>query len=115
MRVRGEKGEDIAVAHLKKEGYTILARNYRTPVGEADIIATHEGMLVFVEVKARSSIAFGRPFEAVNMRKMQKIKRVALYYLKQTGQEPPVRFDVVSIRCERGHTDVDHIQNAFTF
>jgi putative endonuclease len=115
MKPLGEEGEEMAVALLKQKGYAILQRNYRTPVGEADIIAKHEGTVVFVEVKARSSFAFGRPFEAVNSRKIQKIRRIALFYLKQTGQEAPVRFDVVSISYEGGKTEVDHIQDAFSF
>jgi putative endonuclease len=115
MKPLGEEGEEMAVALLKQKGYAILQRNYRTPVGEADIIAKHEGTVVFVEVKARSSFAFGRPFEAVNSRKIQKIRRIALFYLKQPGQEAPVRFDVVSISYEGGKTEVDHIQDAFSF
>jgi putative endonuclease len=111
----GEKGEDIAAAYLKGKGYAILHRNYRTPVGEADIIAKDGTTIVFVEVKARATLAFGRPFEAVNARKIEKIRRVALYYLKQAGREQPLRFDVVSIHCERGKAEVDHIRDAFSF
>ncbi len=115
MKQLGEEGEDIAAAYLKAKGYAILHRNYRTPVGEADIVAKDGVTTVFVEVKARSTLAFGRPFEAVNARKIEKIRRVALYYLKRAGSEQPVRFDVVSIHCEKGKAEVDHIRDAFSF
>ena len=109
----GNSGEDAAAAFLKEKGYGILHRNYRTPLGEADIIAEHKGMTIFVEVKTRSSGAFGSPFEAVDRRKQEKLKRIALYYLKGLKKELPIRFDVISILDGKGRREVTHIEEAF--
>jgi len=103
----------MAACYLKSRGYEILHRNYRTPLGEADIIARDGDALVFVEVKARSSVAFGQPFEAVTALKQKKLKRIALYYLKHNRVEAPVRFDVVSIIMKSGKSEINYIKEAF--
>ena len=94
----GEKSESVAVNCLKKQGYRIIELNYRTKLGEIDIIAKQGGSLVFIEVKARKSSRFGRPELAVTPKKQRKISMVALYYLKSTKQSnAKARFDVVAI------------------
>lgn len=113
MKTFGNKGEDIAADFLKKKGYKIIQRNYKTPLGEADIIVKDNNTIVFVEVKARTSDAFGQPFEAVNYRKQEKFKKIALYYLKHNKSEMPVRFDVVSILSKKGNNEINHIMEAF--
>ncbi len=113
MKPLGSTGEDIAANYLKKKGYKILHRNYKTPLGEADIIVKDKDTIVFVEVKARSSGAFGQPFEAVDYRKQEKLKKIALYYLKHNRIESPVRFDVVSIISRDKNAEVNHIAEAF--
>ncbi len=113
MKPLGSIGEDIAANYLKKKGYKILHRNYKTPLGEADIIVKDKDTIVFVEVKARSSGAFGQPFEAVDYRKQEKLKKIALYYLKHNRIESPVRFDVVSIISRDKNAEVNHIAEAF--
>lgn len=114
MKPLGSEGEDLAVRFLQKKGYRIVARNYRTPVGEIDIIARDGDTIVFIEVKTRTDISFGYPFEAVNKRKRQKLKNLALLYLKRQGKESPVRFDVLSISCvDNGKKDIEHIKDAF--
>jgi putative endonuclease len=109
----GKEGEAIAVRFLKKNGYRIIQKNYRTPIGEIDIIARDGKTLVFVEVKARESIRYGLPFESVNSRKRKKIMNVATLYLKRFRDVPPCRFDVVSINYEKGRPVFDLIKNAF--
>ncbi|MFZ5997066.1 MAG: YraN family protein [Nitrospirota bacterium] len=109
----GRHGEDIAVDYLKEKGYLLLHRNYRTPLGEADIIARDNDAVVFVEVKSRTSTAFGQPFEAVNFRKQEKLKKIALYYLKHNNIQAPVRFDVISIISRNGKEEINHILEAF--
>ncbi len=109
----GKKGEDVAAAYLTGKGYKILHRNYRTPLGEADMLISDNDILAFVEVKARTGNLFGEPFEAVDFRKQQKIKKIALYYLKLHRVEYQVRFDVVSIVSRNGKTDIKHIIEAF--
>jgi putative endonuclease len=115
MKAIGTEGEDLAVRFLKKEkGYKIITRNYKTLIGEIDIIAKDGDTIVFIEVKTRTDDAFGYPFEAVNKRKKQKLKNLALLYLKNQGKESPVRFDVLSILCmENGLKEIEHIKDAF--
>jgi putative endonuclease len=110
----GAQSESLAARLLKQRGYTILETNYRTPLGEIDIIARERGTIVFVEVKARRSLGFGDPKWAVTPKKQRKISMVALYYLKTTRQSrAKARFDVVAI-CSLGQPpQVEIIQNAF--
>ena len=109
----GEEGEVIAVRFLKKNGYRIIQKNYRTPIGEIDIIARDGDTLVFIEVKTRESIRYGLPFESINNKKRQKIMNVATLYLKRFKDIPPCRFDVVSINYDDGRPVVDLIRGAF--
>jgi putative endonuclease len=113
MRLLGSKGENLAAAFLKKKGYKILSRNYKTPFGEIDIVAKDGETLVFVEVKTRADKSFGEPFEAVNCRKREKLRKVALSYLKNCCKNDlPSRFDVMSIQAG-DKNEVEHIIDAF--
>ncbi|MFC2078489.1 YraN family protein [Candidatus Bipolaricaulota bacterium] len=98
MPLRGNESEDKACVYLKERGYRILARNWRTRTGEIDIIARDEGILVFVEVKARSSSGFGGPEAAVDHAKQRRIISAALSFMQATECALPTRFDVVAIR-----------------
>ncbi|MGD9081482.1 MAG: YraN family protein [Desulfobacterales bacterium] len=110
----GEKGEALAVRRLKKAGYKIIETNYRTQLGEIDIIAKDKDTIVFVEVKSRRSVQFGNPKQAVTLKKQKKISMVALYYLKTTDQSTAkARFDVVTVISNRDKPQVDIIKNAF--
>jgi putative endonuclease len=110
----GEAGEALAARLLRKRGYKILETNFRTPLGEIDIVARDGETIVFVEVKARQTGRFGAPKWAVTPRKQRKISMVALYYLKATGQsQAKARFDVVSIRSTLQRPEVEIIRNAF--
>ncbi len=111
----GKQGEDIATAHLKKNGFQIITRNYRQKSGEIDIIARDGEWLVFVEVKTRKSLRYGQPFEAVTQKKQTQIGRVALDYLTRNKLlDQAVRFDVISIIVKRdGNTDIEHLPNCF--
>jgi putative endonuclease len=110
----GRWGEEEAVSFLCRQGMKIVARNVRTPVGEIDIVARDGQLLVFIEVKARRSNAFGTPQEAVGRAKQRQIIRAAQWYLgdgKGRGLQP--RFDVVAVRPGPGGALVEHIPNAF--
>lgn len=113
MRLLGSKGEDIAAKFLKDKGCRIISRNFKTPIGEIDIIAEDKGALVFVEVKTRSDASFGYPFEAVTRRKREKIKKVALCYLKNCKKLMPARFDILSIEMDGDNAKIEHIIDAF--
>lgn len=113
-RKLGDAGEDLAAAALKKQGYKILERNYRTPLGEIDLIARHRGDLVFVEIKTRRSTRFGQPQEAISAAKQARLQRLAAYYLNQKGlTATDIRFDAVAIVIEAGGPRVDIIPQAF--
>lgn len=115
QRSIGGSGEDIAAVFLQRLGYVILTRNYRRRFGEIDIVAEEGDILVFVEVKTRSSAAFGSPLEAVDSRKQRRMARAALDYLsrsKQHGRQ--ARFDVVAVLLQpQGSPRIEHIRNAF--
>lgn len=109
-KVEGNIGEVLSVNFLKKQGYKILSINFKTKFGEIDIIAQDKDTIVFVEVKRRETLKFGRPIEAIDYRKELKIKRVAEYYLNKTKiYEVNVRFDVIEILGK----EISHIKNAF--
>ena len=113
-RLLGRAGEDLATATLKRQGYKILERNYATPLGEIDLIAQHQGTLVFVEIKTRQTQTFGTAQEAVNSRKQARLYRLAEYYLKQRRlSSRPMRFDVVAISIQGPDTRVEIIPHAF--
>lgn len=110
----GKDSESIAVRYLKKNGYKILAQNYRNKIGEIDIIAKDKKTLVFVEVKAARTDSFGNPKWSVTPKKQRKISMVALYYLKATKQNKvKARFDVVAISSSQDNPRIELIKNAF--
>ena len=99
----GQAGEEYASELLKKNGYKILGRNFKCKIGEIDIIAKDRDTLVFVEVKARWSKKYGTPQEAVNSRKLYKIRRTGEYYLMTHPNSPrKLRIDVVAIEMDNG-------------
>lgn len=113
----GKRGEEIAGNYLRRKGMSIIARNYRfRRYGEIDIIAKDGSVLVFVEVKTRRTFAYGRPFEAVDLRKQANIRLIAESF-RQTNRDArklDCRFDVVSISMlPNGEALVRHIENAF--
>jgi putative endonuclease len=102
-------GEQRAVKMLKKAGYIIVERNFKCPFGEVDIIAKKDDVVAFIEVKARSSIDYGMPSQAVDFRRQKRYLNCAKFYF--TGREIDyiVRFDVVEVYKKQ----VNHIENAF--
>jgi putative endonuclease len=112
-KLLGREGEDLAARFLIKQGYRILERNYSTRSGEIDLVAMHDGVVVFVEVKTRTSDAFGAPELAVTPRKQQRMVKAALGYIRYNKlHQVPCRFDVVAITTA-AEQEVEHIQNAF--
>ncbi|MFH0942353.1 MAG: YraN family protein [Chloroflexota bacterium] len=97
----GVLGEKIARDFLLKKGYAVIARNYRCPYGEIDIIARDGDYLVFVEVKTRTSPGLGHPEESVTAAKRAKLRQVALHYLQNNDDSPADwRIDVVAIELD---------------
>ena len=113
----GERGEKFAARYLRRHGYKILVRRFKSRAGEIDIVCRHKDWLVFVEVKTRKSMEFGAPSEAVDREKQRHMSRVALDYLRLLNN-PRIhfRFDIVEVivrEDERKPADVRLIQNAF--
>lgn len=114
-RIIGNNGEKIAASFLLEQGYAILERQFRTKVGEIDIVAEKDSVTVFVEVKLRSSFLWGSPAESVNRKKQMKIIKVAQLYLQKTGKgKNASRFDVIEILNNQEAIDINHIVNAFS-
>lgn len=107
----GKIGEDRATEYLKNKGYEILERNFHSRFGEVDIIARIGECIVFLEVKTRKSIAYGRPSEFVTPKKIEKIIKTAMIYLE--NREVEMRFDVVEVYIKNGYSEIEHIENAF--
>ncbi|AGA34257.1 putative endonuclease distantly related to archaeal Holliday junction resolvase [Thioalkalivibrio nitratireducens DSM 14787] len=93
--LRGQAAEREAERFLERQGLGIVARNYRRPFGEIDLIAREGGVLVFVEVRKRSHRGFADGAESIDRRKCQRLRRTAAAYLQQTRWQGPVRFDVL--------------------
>lgn len=113
----GRMGEEAAAKFLKKNGYKIVAQNYRCRWGELDIIAKDDDALVFVEVKTRGSDAFGTPGASVDAKKQQRMLTASSIYMSENGiavDDTPIRFDVVEVETSRGKVNkVGIIKDAF--
>jgi putative endonuclease len=114
-RLFGQEGESAAEQYLRHKGYRIVARNLRSSVGELDLVAEDGQVLVFVEVKARRTDAFGGAIHAVHQRKQKKLIRLAAQYLSRHHVEGRLcRFDVVLLQgTDDVAPQIEHIQNAF--
>lgn len=107
---RGQWGENLAAAHYRRLGYTVLDRNWRSGTGELDLIAERDGVVVFSEVKARRTDRYGPAAAAVGPAKQRRIRLLALEWLEQhRPQREGIRFDVVAITG----TQVVLIESAF--
>lgn len=109
---RGDRGEDLALQHLLRQGYRLLARNVRFGRRELDLVMEDHGVTVFVEVKARGSSRFGTPGEAVTAAKQRNLHQAAEAYLARAGLlDAPARFDVAEVDLLTGSVRV--LVNAF--
>lgn len=108
----GQYGETLAQNYLQQQGYSILHTNYRYKRAEIDIIAHKSELLVFVEVKTRTTDTFGYPEEAVNSRKEKMLLDAAEAYILAKGWEHEIRFDIVSVTLNTPPTIV-HFEDAF--
>lgn len=110
----GHRGEELAVRHLIRKKYRILARNWRDRGGELDIVARDGGTLVFVEVKTRTSDSFALPVESVGYDKQRRLRRLADRYIARNAvADCEVRFDVVSVLDRGAKPEIEHLENAF--
>jgi putative endonuclease len=115
----GRLGEDLALAHLQRRGYALVARNYRTRHGEIDLVVCDGGTLVFAEVKTRRATVSGRgPWESLHARKQERVRRMAAQFLAEVDDRPwspELRFDAIGVVID-GHGQLvrlDHLEDAF--
>jgi putative endonuclease len=103
----GNYGERVAAAFVRRHGYRVLTRNYRTTRGEIDLICRHRDVLVFVEVRTRGSEDFGRPIETIGADKQDALRFAARRYLELLGRDDiHYRFDAVEVMIKTGQIPV---------
>jgi putative endonuclease len=108
----GIQGEDLAVTYLLSQGYKILERNWRFAKAEVDIIAAKEDVLAAVEVKTRSTDAFGAPQEFIGRKKIRLLRKAMNAYVNLKGLDLEVRFDFIGIVIENGNESITHLKDA---
>nr|WP_288330178.1 YraN family protein [uncultured Prevotella sp.] len=112
----GKWGEELAAKYLEQKGYVIRDRDWRQGKLDLDIVAVADDgeTVVFVEVKARKTNAFGQPEQAVDAKKIKRLARAADSYVKSLGVSAPLRFDIVSIIGDQEEAQtIEHIVDAF--
>ncbi len=113
-RAIGALAEGAAADYLEQKGYVIRERNFRCRLGEIDLIAEKDGLLVFVEVKYRRTAICGLPYDAVDERKQRRICHAALAYYGRHGYAAGrmCRFDVIAVYADGR---IEHLENAFDY
>ncbi len=114
MNNRGKDAEARAARYLETQGLTIIERNYHCRYGEIDLIARDGATLVFVEVRARSSSAFGGAGASITATKRKKLTSTALHYLASAGRTPQCRFDALLLTGNSESGQVEWIRDAFS-
>ena len=111
----GELGERIAERWLKRKGWRVVQRRFRSGHRDIDLVVEREGTVAFVEVKARKGLAFGDPIEAVNWSKQRELVRSASVWIDRHGRPmESYRFDVVGVLVEGDRVRIRHVQNAYS-
>jgi putative endonuclease len=107
----GRLGERIASRYLEQSGYAVIDRNWHSRLGEIDIVATDQNNLVFVEVKTRTSLAFGHPFEAITPRKVARMRKLANEWcLTQASPGFRIRLDAIAVLLSESEPQIEHIK-----
>lgn len=109
----GKAGEQCAVEWLVAKGYTIRERNWRFQKAEVDIIAQKGDLLCVVEVKTRTTSAFGSPQDFVNQKKIKLLVLAIDQYVQEHGLDVEVRFDIIAITKNKGQFVIEHLEDAF--
>jgi putative endonuclease len=111
---RGRAGEDAAADVYRRRGFRVLARNWRCPIGELDLVLERDRLLVFCEVKTRTGASFGGGYEAVTWSKRRKLRSLAEAFLAAMDRRHrEVRFDVASVWLGPRRADVEVFEDAF--
>jgi putative endonuclease len=113
--VLGRRGEALAADHLIASGLEVIDRNWRCPQGEIDLVARDGGELVFVEVKTRTSMAFGHPLEAITVQKLARLRRLAAAWCEaHPGRYDQIRIDAIAVIAPtHGLVEIEHLERVF--
>lgn len=112
----GNYGEDISYDFLKKQGYYILSRNFRTRYGEIDIICKKDDLIIFIEIKSRYNYNHGSPIEAITYSKQMQIIKLCKFYIYTNNlTKYNIRFDVIEVffNIDNNLHSINHITDAF--
>jgi putative endonuclease len=114
-RAAGLAAEELACRHLEQDGFSVVARNHRSPAGEIDIVARRDGLLLFVEVRSREDASFGSPEDTVGLKKRLRVSAAARRYLSDapSGSWDEARFDVIAIEGSGEGAQLRHYPAAF--
>lgn len=110
-KITGNKGERLAAEFLQRKGYEIVDRNYQSKWGEVDIITKINQIIVFVEVKTKTTDKFGEPWEMVNQWKIEQVKRMGEMWCREYGWEGRVRMDVIGVYLDELEPRIEHWEN----
>jgi len=110
---KGRETEKFACDYLKKNGLSLIDKNFHSRYGEIDLIMQHRETLVFIEVRYRKNNDYGGAKASITLDKQQKIHKTALFYMQKKGRELNARFDVVAITGVNKQLEIEWIQNAF--
>jgi putative endonuclease len=111
----GEIGERVAERWLRRKGWRIVQRRFRNGRRDIDLVVERDGLIAFVEVKARKGAEFGLPVEAVNWRKQRELSRSAHVWIERHGRpDDCYRFDVIGVLVEGSAVRIRHVENAFS-
>ncbi len=110
----GKWGEEIASDYLKKKGFEIIEKNWRYQHLEIDLVARKDNVLVFVEVKTRSGIAYGYPEQSISGEKAVRLIEAAHAYIENNAHPPYFRFDVISIMRSGNNYELKHFEDAIS-
>jgi len=109
----GREGEKLAEAYLRDRGYQILETNWRYKKAEIDLIVKKNEVLIFVEVKTRSSYFRGNPEDQVNIKKMKFMAEAAPVYMEEIGHDWEIRFDIIGILKTQEGTQTNHLKDVY--
>ncbi|MEZ4915789.1 MAG: YraN family protein [Chitinophagales bacterium] len=106
----GENGEELATNFLLSNGYSVLEKNYRFDRAEIDIIAKNDKLLIFVEVKTRTTDFYGNPEDFLSIAQQKRITKAAQHFIEENNWQKEIRFDIIAINH---HNELHHIKDAF--
>jgi putative endonuclease len=114
-RIDGAAAEQLALKHLARAGLSLIARNYRSPFGEIDLIVDHDGVVAFVEVRSRAREDYGTAAESVDGRKRSRLRATAEHFLQhdKRASNRPCRFDIVTVTRSPEGERIEWLRNAF--